>query len=361
MAEARRRAPVALPTLLRWLLALVYGTLVRTRLLLWRVGVRRARRLPRRVISVGNLTVGGTGKTPCVAWLARELTASGERVAILSRGYRRRSRGRVEVSDGEGVLVSAAEAGDEPWLLARSCPGVRVVVDSQRYEAGQWLLAKGTGVSVFVLDDGYQHLRLARDLNLLLIDAGDPLPQARMVPWGRLREPIDQIGRADAVIVTRCDEPHDEVALFALLDRYRRPGTPVFHATHELTGLHRLDSGVMVDVGRLGRVGAVSGIARPERFHHDLRALGLELCWTRSYPDHHRYTAADLESILTAAVEAGAESLLMTEKDAANWPGGEAGTLSSAKALPLLVGRIEFRCREEEALRSLLHPSGGGR
>ncbi|MFM8395210.1 MAG: tetraacyldisaccharide 4'-kinase, partial [Acidobacteriota bacterium] len=306
-----------------------------------------------RVISVGNLTVGGTGKTPCVAWIARYLHAEGERVAILSRGYRRESRGRVEVSDGARVLATPQEAGDEPWLLARSCPGVRVVVDHRRYEAGRWLherVAAERGGTVFLLDDGYQHLQLARDLNLLLVDAGDPLPQARLAPLGRLREPLSQLRRADAVIITRSDQPYDEPALDQLLLRGLRPATQVFHATHALTSLYDWESGENFEIGQLaGRaVAAVAGIARPERFYHDLRQLGLELCWTRSFPDHHRYRPAELAEIGAAAQEAGAAALLVTEKDAANWPRGQ------ALGLPLLVARIEFRCREEQALKSLL-------
>ena len=348
MDRSALRDRVKLPELLLRLLSVVYEMVVRVRLGLYQRGVCAVRSLPARVISVGNLTVGGTGKTPCVAWIAGELTASGEQVAILSRGYRRRSQGRVEVADGRSVLVRADEAGDEPWLLARSSSGVRVVVDSRRYEAGRWLLGKGAQVTTFLLDDGYQHLRLARDLNLLLVDAGDPLPRAQMVPYGRLREPLDQLCRADAVIITRCDEPHDEVALAALLDHHLRRGTPVFHATHALTRFYRLGTGEPVEIATLGRVGAIAGIARPERFYLDLRRLGLDLSWTRSYPDHHRYSPADLESIVAGMAAAGAQALLMTEKDAANWPPGI--TISP----PLVVGRIEFRCREEETLRSLL-------
>lgn len=335
---------------LLWVLALVYGAVVRLRVALYATGwCGLAKRLPGRVISVGNLTVGGTGKTPCVAWIARYLHAEGEQVAILSRGYRRESRGRVEVSDGARVLATPQEAGDEPWLLARSCPGVRVVVDHRRYEAGRWLHETVDG-AVFLLDDGYQHLQLARDLNLLLVDAGDPLPQARLAPLGRLREPLSQLCRADAVIITRSDQPYDERALDQLLQRYLRPATPVFHASHELTSLSDWESGERVDVAQLaGRgVAAIAGIARPPRFYDDLRRLGLNLAWTRSFPDHHRYRPADLAEIAAAAQAAGAAAVLMTEKDAANWPPG------SPIGLPLLVARIEFRCREEQALKSLL-------
>jgi tetraacyldisaccharide 4'-kinase len=325
----------------------IYGWVVAARIRLYDWGVLKTHRLPGRVISVGNLTVGGTGKTPCVAWIARFLAGEGERVAILSRGYRRESRGRVEVADGERVLVTAREAGDEPWLLARACPGVRVVVDRERYAAGRWLSGRAE-VSVFLLDDGYQHLPLARDLNLLLVDAGDPLPSSRMVPRGRLREPLGGVDRADAVIVTRSDQDYDRLALAEWLGRRLRPGTPVFHATHALTGFYELGTGRVVEPRQLaGRpVAAIAGIARPERFYADLRGLGIDLQWTRSFPDHHRYRAADVAAIFDGA--AGAEAVLMTEKDAANWP------LEVPMARPLLVGRIEFRCREEEALKALL-------
>ena len=160
-------------------LALVYGAVVRLRVALYATGwCGLAKRLPGRVISVGNLTVGGTGKTPCVAWIARYLHAEGEQVAILSRGYRRESRGRVEVSDGARVLATPQEAGDEPWLLARSCPGVRVVVDTRSYEAGR-LLHEPVSCAVILLASGSQPLPPARDPNLLYFHAVDlrPLPR----------------------------------------------------------------------------------------------------------------------------------------------------------------------------------------
>ena len=338
-------------------LSLLYGGLVRLRASLYRLGVFEVARLPGRVISVGNLTVGGTGKTPCVAWIAGILRDEGESVAILSRGYRRRSRGRVEVSDGEQILATPEMAGDEPWILARACPGVRVVVDRERYEAGKWLSAKAR-VSVFLLDDGYQHLRLGRDLNLLLVDAGDPLPLARMAPLGRLREPLAALRRADAVVVTRSDQDYDRQALDECLNRYLCPGTPVFHATHEMTAIYRLESGEAVDPRSLTSepVAAIAGIARPERFYHDLRALGLDLCWTRSFPDHHQYRTADCDAIIAGATAAGARVLLMTEKDAANWPARSLSAVPSHPSHPfsILVGRIEFRCREVETLKALL-------
>ena len=332
-------------------LALVYGLVVRIRVALYRwPGLRLTHRLPRRVISVGNLTVGGTGKTPCVAWIARYLSGEGERVAILSRGYRREGRGLVEVSDGESILASSRQSGDEPWLLARACPGVRVVVDSRRVAAGSWLIGKAPDVSVFLLDDGFQHLQLARDLNLLLVDAGDPLPEARLAPLGRLREPLSQLGRADAVIITRSDQEYDRRALADTLARYLRPDTPLFHASHELTSFCRLETGEVIRPPELStrRVAAIAGIGRPERFYHDLRQLGFELVWTRSFTDHHHYQISEQQSILDAAMSAGAQALLMTEKDAANWPTG------TGAMLPVYAGRIEFRCREQEALEALL-------
>src|SRR5262245_29992234 len=201
--------------------ARLYELGVRARAALYERDFFEARRLKAPVISVGNLTVGGAGKTPCVAFLARFLCDEGYEVAILSRGYKRESRGRVEVSNGKEILCGPNESGDEPFLLANLCPGARVVVDSDRYAAGKWLEDRES-ISAFILDDGYQHLRLARDLNLLLIDASEPLDQAKMIPFGRLREPITAMRRAGAVIATRSDQPFDRQALENVIGRFAR-------------------------------------------------------------------------------------------------------------------------------------------
>ncbi len=342
-----------------YLPARLYELAVRGRLALHRRGLLRTHRLRAPVISVGNLTVGGTGKTPCVAFLARLLRAEGLEVAILSRGYRRESRGRVEVSDGREIRCTPAEAGDEPYLLARSCPGVRVIVDSDRYAAGRWLEERAR-VSVFLLDDGFQHLRLGRDLNLLLWDGTDRPAEARMVPFGRLREPLDDRGhervahaeRADAVIVTRTDERTDRAAIEAAVARYGRPGTPVFFAAHDVTSLVRLPGGELLAPDALaGRpVAAFSGIARPDRFHQDLAQRGMQVRLRRDFEDHHRYSTEELRALIRDAASAGADALVTTEKDAANLPQEALADLP----LPLHAARIAFRVDDEPALRRLL-------
>jgi tetraacyldisaccharide 4'-kinase len=330
--------------------AKLYELLVRTRIALYATGYKKARRLEKPVISVGNLTVGGTGKTPCVAFIARYLRDEGHQVAILSRGYKRATSGLVEVSDTEAVIQDARTAGDEPYLLARSLPGVRVVVDANRYRAGKWLEAKG--ISAFVLDDAFQHLALERNLNLVLIDATDPIASAEMVPLGRLREPVTSLGRADWVIVTRSDEPFDQREIKQLVAAYCRPTTPVFYAYHDLVSLRPLAGGdsVAPQVFSRKRVATLSGIARPERLLHDLRHFGIEIVSSHTFPDHHKYTAKEFRDALQSAIEAGAEALVTTEKDAINL--SEAAPAESH--LPVYIAQIEFRCEDEIAFKGLL-------
>jgi tetraacyldisaccharide 4'-kinase len=331
--------------------AKLYELCVRARAAFYENRFFEARRLKAPVISVGNLTVGGAGKTPCVAFLARFLRDEGCEVAILSRGYKRESRGRVEVSNGREILCGPNESGDEPFLLAKSCPGARVVVDRDRYAAGEWLEARGR-ISVFVLDDGYQHLRLGRDLNLLLIDASEPLDQAKMIPFGRLREPITAMRRADAVIVTRSDQPFDRRALENAIGKFARADTPVFYAHHKMTELINLDGagGVSPVYFARKRVAAVSGVARPDRFAADLERLGMEIALRRDFDDHHRYTREELSEIVERAREVRAEVIITTEKDAANLPAGFAGR----SVPPIFAARIEFACENEEALKDLV-------
>jgi tetraacyldisaccharide 4'-kinase len=347
--------PVARPIV--YVPAKLYELGVRARVALYENNLLETRRLNAPVISVGNLTVGGSGKTPCVAFLARFLRDAGHSVAILSRGYKRESEGRVEVSNGYEILCGPNESGDEPFLLAKSCPGARVVVDRDRYAAGRWLEERAP-VSVFILDDGYQHLRLARDLNLLLIDASEPLDQAKMVPFGRLREPIDAMRRADAVIVTRSDQPFDRQSLENTVGRFTRPDTPVYYAYHEVTNLIRLSGGLVVapSTFALRPVAAVSGIARPDRFVADLERLGLKIALRRDFDDHHRYTREELSEIAEDAREAQAEAIIATEKDAANLP----ADFVDSSAPPIFAARIEFRCENESGLKELalgvIHP-----
>lgn len=334
--------------------AKLYELGVRARVAAYRNKLFKTFRLKAPVISVGNLTVGGTGKTPCVAFIAATLRDSGHQVAILSRGYKRQTDGRVEVSNGTDILCSSAESGDEPFLLAQTCPGVRVVVDSDRVAAGRWLESRAP-ISVFVLDDAYQHLRLARDLNLLLVDATEPLDQAAMVPFGRLREPLTELRRADAVIVTRSDRLANSAAKASLIEtitKFARPSTPIFFAQHQMTRLRNLQSQQFASLAEFaGRnVAAVSGIARPESFIRDLSAAEMQIVLRRDFADHHRYSATEFADVLAQAHAACAEAIIVTEKDAANLP----AKFIEQASLPVFAAQIEFLCDEEAALKELL-------
>jgi tetraacyldisaccharide 4'-kinase len=330
----------------------LYQLGVRARLALYENKILKINRLSAPVISIGNLTVGGTGKTPCVAFIAGLLRDAGHEVAILSRGYKRESEGRIEVSNGKDILCGPRESGDEPYLLANACPGVRVVVDRDRYQAGKWL-AERAPVSVFILDDGFQHLQLARDLNLLLVDASEPLEEAEMFPLGRLREPLTGIQRSDAVIVTRSDQPFDRGLSEKTITNYARRKIPVIYAYHEITDLRRIDNREKPDISSFtnNQVAALSGIARPERFIDDLRRLGMRVVMRRDFPDHHRYTRRDFDETIEAALAAGARAVMTTEKDAANLP----LEILKSSNLPVFAAKIQFRCEAEEALTSLIH------
>ena len=249
------------------------------------------------------------------------------------------------------VLAPAREAGDEPYLLAQACPGVRVVVAELRAEAGRWLENRAN-LSALVLDDGFQHLGLARQLNFALIDATNPTGGDRMVPFGRLREPLTSLLRADAVVVTRADHPFDQGAVEETIRKYCRKSIPVFYAYHDVTSLIRLDrSGRLKPIDlALERVAAIAAIARPAIFLKDLAHYGASIVLHREFPDHHRYRDAEFQRFESDAVAAGARLIVTTEKDAINLPEGAI----QGSRLPVYASRIEFRCEDEGALRSLV-------
>ena len=274
----------------------------------------RSRRLNHRVISVGNLSVGGSGKTPVVALLARLLRDRGERPVILTRGYGRRdvTEGVVVVSDGARVLEPVTRSGDEPQMLARALPGVPVLVSADRYMAG--LIAQThCGATVSLLDDGFQHVRLARDVDLLLISPDDL--NDRVLPAGRLREPLSAARAADAVLVPGTEDDVARVAAalerrdaFRIATHYgpiARPVGPV---------LSDPPRPVLSDPPR--PIIAFAGIARPQRFFDALRALGYDVARELSFGDHHWYTPRDIDTIRAAARDVNAEQIVTTEKDA---------------------------------------------
>lgn len=278
-------------------------------------GFLERRRLPCAVVSVGNPTLGGTGKTPMAAWLARALAARGRRVAIASRGYGRRSRELVVVSDGARVLESIERAGDEPLLLAGHAPGVPVLVNPDRGVAGFRAIG-AFGVEVLVLDDGFQHHRLDRDLEIVLIDGRCPFGNRRVFPRGPLREPITALSRAHALVVVDGPLPRSEAARIARF----APGALRAEAHRRPVGLRPLAGrvagrpfGCPIGPGDLaGRdLGVLTAIARPQSLVEHLERLGARVVARRTFRDHHRYRRRDLR-----ALERSSFLWVTTEKDA---------------------------------------------
>jgi tetraacyldisaccharide 4'-kinase len=321
--------PVALRILL-WPLSVVYGAIVRLRAGLYARGVFKAKRLKGAVISVGNLTVGGTGKTPMVIWLAEKFLARGKRVAILSRGYR-----------------GANGTSDEIELMkARLGERVAFGVGKDRFAEGHRIEAQGP-VDIFLLDDGFQRLSLARDADVVLVDATRPLHKELLLPAGRRREPSSALGRADAVVFTRV-EPQDSVR--GAIDEF--PQLPIFAATIRLLGYCRLAGDgklAVVEQESLPEpVFVFCGIGNPEAFFADVERWGIKVSGRTSFRDHHAYGERDLKRLQDAAERAGAATLLTTEKDAQK--------LRDVRAisLPIYFCRIAMEMREENAFFGVL-------
>jgi len=295
-------------------LSFLYGLGVRVRLAVCKRMEKKG--LPGPVVSIGNLTTGGTGKTPAACMLAEWALGEGYRVVILSRGYGGRYKeGVLVVSDGKDINIGPVKAGDEPYLLARRLPGVPVVISRDRYLAGQ-LAHEKFGSDFFILDDGFQHMALKRDLDLVLLDAYSPFGNGHLLPWGPLREPVGQIGRADALIITRSGQvskmDDSEGILGGLIS-----DKPVFRGDHIPEKVIFPVEGREYDVGFLEgkRVAAFAGIARPERFRETLISLGADLVAFRSFGDHHSFRPDELLELKSVKEETDADYLLTTEKD----------------------------------------------
>lgn len=300
--------------------AALYGAAVSARLAAYRRGLLPVRRAARPVLSVGNVAAGGTGKTPFVRWLAGELLLRGQRPSILTRGYGRKGRGTVVVSDGAGALSSVPDSGDEPSVLARALPAVPVVAAARRARAARRAEELQPAIALHLLDDGFSHVALDRALDVVLLDATDPDAGGALLPAGRLREPLSSLARADLLVVTKTEQA-DASRARGLAARYA-PGVPVYHAATRVLGI-RDPGGRDVAAGDLpgATVVAVAGLARPASFFATLAGLGVLPAASLAFRDHDDYGPRALGRIEKAAEEAGATAVVATEKDAVKLEG----------------------------------------
>lgn len=315
---------------LLWPLSLLYGAAARARVWMYQKGWLKQKRLKGTVVSVGNLTVGGTGKTPMVIWLAEKFLAEGKRVAILSRGYRG--------SNG---------SSDEVELMKLRLQGrIAFGVGKDRFAEGQRLESQQP-IDIFLLDDGFQHLQLARDLDLLLVDSSRPLRNQSLLPAGRLREPLSAIQRADIVVFTRVN---DQLSLKRAIQEF--PEFPIFPASTQLVRYRRmtLDQQSLVPGFELPPqpVFVFCGIGNPEAFFADVNRWGNIIAGRAAYRDHHLYSAADMRRLEDSAKAVGARSFLTTEKDVQNL-----GDLRFS-TLPIYYCEIEMRVADTSAFQAAL-------
>jgi tetraacyldisaccharide 4'-kinase len=278
------------------------------------------RRLNRPVVSVGNLSVGGTGKTPFVEFLAGLLVKRGWKPGILTRGYgRRNGPAMIAIEPAANRAPDPREVGDEPALLARKLPDVPIVVSANRYRAG--LLAEEKfNVDLHILDDGFQHFALARDVDIVLLDSTQSYSNQHLLPSGRLREPIKALGRAHMVILTRAEladpAPTEEQV------RRINPKAEISRCTTKLKGLLNISSGALEKFSPIQSepIHAFCGIGNPSAFFGDLEKWGYSVASRNAFPDHHVYQTQELDHLITCARESGAKQLITTEKDALNLP-----------------------------------------
>ena len=320
-----------------WPLSILYGAGARLRAWTYRAGIVQQRRLRGVVISVGNLTVGGTGKTTMTIWLAQRLATSGKKTAVLSRGYRPLPQ-RSGLPDGAEIPQGW---NDEAALLHNRLGNkVEIGVGPNRFAKGREL--EGRGVECFILDDGFQHLRLARDVDIVLLDATNPFGGGHLLPAGRLREPISALRRADIVIITRSEHAPATEAIIQ-----RHTSAPIFYARTELLSVEAYGRPVSTQNNQPTddqKFFVFCGVGNPSAFFDDLAKWGVQVAGHATFRDHHLYTEADLSELESRALAAGADALLCTEKDIQD--------LSPLRAnrLPIFFCKIALRFNDEGTL-----------
>lgn len=330
------------------LLSSIYSASIKLYIFFFDSGIRKRHRLGRPVISIGNITVGGTGKTPVVQYVVRELLSVSKRPAILSYGYGSALAGRYGVvSDRDHVILDASMAGDEPVMLAESLPGCPVIVCRHRHISGKRAISE-FDADVLVLDDGFQVWKLHRDLDIVLLAADNLFDNGRTLPAGKLREPISALKRVGCIIVTGCGDPEfrENAA-----ERIRNSGvdSPIFYAEYIPQAFIELSSGRVhdSDILRGNRVLAVSSIGNPSSFEKTLESTGAQMVGTHKYPDHHMYTEDDVSEIMSDAISASADVIVTTMKDAVK-------LTEFLFDLPVYVLTIKVSLSDKDEFRELL-------
>ncbi len=364
---ADKDQPFSIRILLAFLkgVSFIFAAIVSIRGAFYRWGILRRFPLGVQVISIGNVTAGGTGKTPVTEIFARTLAAQGRRVAILSRGYRRKEaplwqriftqviEPPLVVSDGKRLLLDSATGGDEPYMLASNLPGVAVVVDRNRVKAGRYAI-KRLGCDTLILDDGFQYKKLKHSIEVVLVDSTNPFGNGNMLPRGILREPARHIRRADVIFLTKCrgdvSQVRDEIRRF-------NSHADIIECNHEPAVLKDVWSREEFPLTWLqGKTTCtLSGIASPKGFENSLRHLGARVIWCERYADHHRYEPSEILYALNRTADMGADALVTTEKDAVRFPRFETSPvkclylriqieiLSGRESFTQIINRICFR------------------
>ena len=340
--------------LLLSIMSIVYRFLVSLRLWLYKSRIKREHNLGCLVVSIGNLTVGGTGKTPIVEKFAKALTAGGRRVAILSRGYKSakpslktKIKSKIQgnpisqepprvVTDGKEVFLDSETAGDEPYMLATNLEGVAIVVDKDRVKAGLHAI-KEFDVDTLLLDDGLQYLRLKHRLDVVLIDKYSPFGNEKLLPRGTLREPPKNLNRASYIFITKCDGSSNE-ELIKRIRKYNRTAE-IIECAHKPKYLENIDSGKKLPLEYLkGKdIGTVSGIAVPESFEDGLKNLGANVELTRRYTDHHRYRKREIQKFIDQCLNRDLDMIVTTEKDFVRFP-----DVDLNENMPIFFLRVEI-------------------
>ena len=337
-------------------LSCIFAAIVALRYFLYRVGLKRRHPLGIQVISIGNVTAGGTGKTPVTEIFARTLAAEGRKVAILSRGYRRKEAPwwqrlftdvispPLVVSDGKHVLLDSATGGDEPYMLASNLPGVAVVVDRDRVKAGRYAI-KRLGCDTIILDDGFQYQKLKHSIEVVLVDSTNPFGNGNMLPRGILREPVRHLKRADIIFLTKCRG--DVSAVVQEIRKYNKTAE-IVECTHAPKSLKDVWSREEFPLTWLeGKTTCtLSGIASPKGFENSLRHLGAKVVWCERYADQHSYHSSEILYALNRTADMGADALVTTEKDAVRFPRFETSPVRCLYlriAIEILRGRESFQ------------------